>query len=610
MINNINEDLKDFEIEIDSLVFDPANARTHDEKNIEAIKGSLARFGQRSPIVVQKEGRIVRAGNGRLAAAKQLGWTKIAALVVDDDEVTATAYAIADNRTGELAQWDRAALGSLLSTLDEDLKIGWDDLDLAQFQDFEIGDEETAIHDLDDLERLNSHLVEKGSIIEIGSSRLACFDCLEYMRTLPSNSIDAIVTDPPYGIGFMGKDWDQTVPSDQWSAGCLRILKPGGYVIAFAATRTIHRLTVAIEDAGFEIRDQINWLYWNGFPKSHDAAKQIDKQKDPDTLDRHYVITGWIKEQRDKAGLTNKKIDDAFGANGMARHWTDTPPGGKQPEIPTLENMKKILDLFGNPDVPPEIADLLVELNDAKGKPGETWFRREVVGVEEGVNKIGFGRFRDGETKKVVYNKTKAFKKEAKKWVGWGTGLKPATEPAILARKPMIGTLAENLIEHSTGAINIDGCRYAAGDPAWPHESASTEGHEAGRWPANVYHCTKPDRKERDQGCDDLGDTTGAEAVNRKKGSAGINNPRAGAGRTAGQIKNFHPTVKPINLMRWLVRLVTPPGGVVLDPFLGSGTTCAAAIIEGRKSIGIEVSPAYAGIARARMESATESATD
>ena len=511
MINNINDDLKIFTIEIKNLIFDPANARTHDEKNIEAIKGSLARFGQRSPIVVQKESMIVRAGNGRLQAAKDLGWTKIAALVVDDDETTATAYAIADNRTGELAQWDREALGSLLNTLDEDLKIGWDDLDLAQFEAFEVPESEDVLNDLDDLERLNADNVEKGSVIDIGNSRLACFDCLEYMRTLESNSIDAIVTDPPYGIGFMGKGWDQTVPSDEWAAECLRVLKAGGYVIAFAATRTIHRLTVALEDSGFEIRDQINWLYWNGFPKSHDAAKQIDKQKNPDELDRKYVITSWIKEKRDEAGVTNKKIDDAFGANGMARHWTDTPPNGKQPEIPTLENMKELMKVLGDPDMPTEIADLLVELNDAKGKHGETWFRREVVGVREGVNKVGFGLLIDGETKKVVYNETKAFRREAKKFLGWGTGLKPAVEPAVLARKPMIGTLAENLIEHGTGAINIDGCRYANGDPAWPHESLTInkDDHPAGKWPANIYHCTKPDRKERDQGCSDLRDRNG-----------------------------------------------------------------------------------------------------
>jgi len=216
---------------------------------------------------------------------------------------------------------------------------------------------------------------------------------------------------------------------------------------------------------------------------------------------------------------------------------------------------------------------------------------------------------------------------EAKRFNGWGTALKPSYEPCILARKPMIGTLAENLLEHGTGALNIDGCRFAYGDPAWlgPRSNEHLRGevlktsrlqsahtvslpptempffNEAGRWPANLYHAAKPSRGEREAGCEALPALSGAETVKRSEGSAGLQNPRAGAGRTADSVHNVHPTVKPVQAMRWLVRLLTPPGGLCIDPFLGSGTTGIAAALEQRDFIGIEREADYIRIARARI---------
>ena len=373
-------------------------------------------------------------------------------------------------------------------------------------------------------------------------AKLIVGDCIETMRAMPENSIDAIVTDPPYGIGFMSKNWDVAVPGEDWARECLRVLKPGGHLIAFAATRTVHRLTVAVEDAGFEIRDQIGWLQWQGFPKSLDASKSID------------ALHGAEREADTYSGPNFK---NAVYGSGMG--------GG---------------------------------VTIARGAPATP---------------------------------------DAQRFEGYGTALKPAFEPAVLARKPLSGTVAANCLEWGTGGLNIDGCRYAYGDPAWPGPSGDCSGawdgtvstnigasggayistgkqHRIdisankpdGRWPANIYACPKPSRSEREQGCEELPGRTGAEAVERKEGTAGLDNPRTGAGRTADHVKNYHPTVKPVQLMRWLVRLVSPPAldgvpPVVLDPFLGSGTTGIAAMAEGVRFIGIERNPEYMDIAQARI---------
>jgi len=377
-------------------------------------------------------------------------------------------------------------------------------------------------------------------------------DCLEYLESLPENSVDAIVTDPPYGLspdgkartwddlkekrgrgGFMGRAWDSAVPGVTWARACLRVLKPGGHLIAFASTRTVHRLTVSVEDARFQIRDQIAWIQYQGFPKSLDVSKAIDQH--------HGAERAVVGSRNTAKGQTTQGND--FGRGGL--------------ESP--------------------IVDVTAPATE-----------------------------------------------DAKKWAGWGTALKPSQEPAILARKPLEGTAAENVLRWGVGGLNIDGCRYAYGDPAWPGPGEETATvltatgspfgkqppkgivpNSLGRWPANIYQCSKASRSEREAGCEDLPGRSGAAAVERKEGSAGLKNPRAGAGRTAQSVRNSHPTVKPIELMRWLVRLVTPEGGTVLDPFTGSGTTGIAAVLEGRDFLGAEMNDTaeepFVSIATARI---------
>ncbi|MFV2949984.1 DNA-methyltransferase [Pseudomonas japonica] len=358
--------------------------------------------------------------------------------------------------------------------------------------------------------------------------------CIKAMRAMPDNSVDSIVTDPPYGLRFMGKRWDYDVPSVDIWAECLRVLKPGGHLLAFAGTRTQHRMAVRIEDAGFEIRDMIAWVYGSGFPKSHNL---------------------------------------------------------------------------------------------------------------------------DGD------------------WQGWGTALKPALEPITVGRKPLIGTVAENVLTHGTGALNIDACRVEpTGESRERIGEASKEqrytehgstnfaakpgvrgGDPSGRWPANLIHdgstdvvalfpdapgqqgpssdnqrtrancygalshggkqytpradsgsasrffyCAKSSRKDRNEGL-----PTGAQkAVSTNATMRQVENADWEA-----RNGNHHPTVKPTDLMAYLLRLVTPPGGTALDPFMGSGSTGKAAMREGFQFIGCELDPEYLAIAKARIEHEQAKAT-
>jgi DNA modification methylase len=416
-------------------------------------------------------------------------------------------------------------------------------------------------------------------------------DCREVMAQMEPESVDAIVCDPPYGLSFMGKGWDHGVPGEEFWIEALRVAKPGTHLIAFGGTRTFHRLTCAIEDAGWEIRDCLSWLYGSGFPKSLDVGKAIDRRRD-DT-EQIYRVTAWIREARNAAGLSNRDINEAFGFAGMmAGHWTTAK---SQPSVPTLDQVPKLLALLGVDDPPEEIGRLLLDLNGRKGQPGENWWKREKVGVKSaGIAVPGEGvRHTVGGSRAVEVPITTPTTEAARQWHGWGTALKPAWEPAILARKPLIGTVAANVLEHGTGAVNVDGCRVGAEVTTTVRSGNSgahgrygkddrvfTRENPPGRWPANVMH----------DGEAGLGEWSRyfycAKASKRDRGEG-----------------NSHPTVKPNALMRYMVRLVTPPGGIVLDPFCGSGSTIVAAQDEGFDAIGIEQDPAYVEIARGRIKS-------
>ena len=356
-------------------------------------------------------------------------------------------------------------------------------------------------------------------------------DCRDVMSTLEASSVDAIVTDPPYGIGFMGKGWDHGVPGGDFWREALRVAKPGAHLLAFGGTRTFHRLACAIEDAGWEIRDTIMWVYGSGFPKSHDVSKAIDKAAGAER-----EVVG----QRDTKTGSNKETN-----------WKCSSP---------------------------RIMDVTAPATDA-----------------------------------------------ARQWSGWGTALKPAWEPIIVARKPLCGTVAETVLRHGTGGINVDGCRVG------------TEGGTlaSSRWPANVIHDGSDEvlalfpeapsaREYKEPGQQKALGARGADINTHlfQLPSAKVRtNTYAGQTGSAARFfycakpskkerddgcENNHPTVKPTELMRYLCRLVTPPGGVVLDPFCGSGSTGRGAVLEGMSFVGIDLDAAYLEIARKRIDRVTQ----
>jgi len=432
-------------------------------------------------------------------------------------------------------------------------------------------------------------------------------DCLEVLRSLPDCSVDSVVSDPPYGLSFMGKKWDYDVPAVEVWQECLRVLKPGGHLLAFAGTRTQHRMAVRIEDAGFEIRDMIAWVYGSGFPKSLDVSKAIDKAAGRIGQSTE-IIKQALKGAHEATGKTLAELNSACGfeASGYLRTsstWATVLPSAKKWSV-----MRDVLCLDKSLDATFVAAE------------------REVVGFQRRGNSVNTDFMSGGNS--ITAPATDA----ARQWQGWGTALKPALEPITLARKPLEGTVAENVLKWHTGAVNVDGCRVHADDAqegrkrhgggvkfaegaSGFNQYAITES-PAGRWPANLIHdgseevtellndaarffyCAKASKKDRDEGLEGFALKPSYMVENGSKTAGAANGVRYD--RTTVQ-RNNHPTVKPTDLMRYLCRLVTCPGGVVLDPFTGSGSTGKAAILEGFRFIGIEREAEYVQIARARI---------
>ena len=434
-------------------------------------------------------------------------------------------------------------------------------------------------------------------------------DCLNVLRAMPEMSVDAIVTDPPYGLSFMGKKWDYDVPSVEIWKECLRVLKPGGHLLSFAGTRTQHRMAVNIEDAGFEIRDMIAWVYGSGFPKSLDISKQLDKMDASEEQERRRLrFTAWVRS----TGITSRQIDEATQTN-MGGHYTTA---ASQPAIMTREHLEACRHLLG------DIPQWVEQEADIRSVESKNFAEREVVGKHP--NPAGS----KGNTfpLKQECNITAPATEAARQWNGWGTALKPSLEPVTVARRPIVGTVARNALKYGTGGINVDGCRVGTDEVAKVRNNKAKDNFFAGkkpisqtpfanggRFPANLIH----DGSDEVVG---LFPETGGSAK-----PAGVGNGSsifAGAGRTgftigdSGSAARFfycakaskadregstHPTMKPTALMRYLCRFVTPPGGIVLDPFMGSGSTGKAAVLEGFNFIGIEREPEYMEIARRRI---------
>ena len=480
---------------------------------------------------------------------------------------------------------------------------------------------------------------------------------LDILPTLPDNSVDSIVTDPPYELGFMGKKWDSSgiAYSVQLWTECLRVLKPGGHLLSFGGTRTYHRVAVAIEDAGFEIRDNMAWLYGSGFPKSLDVSKAIDKGSGENEK-RRLEFVAWMKT----TGLNAKEINEIIGKADVGSHYLRLD----QPAIATADLFDKLRPHL--PEVPEAIERLVAERT---GIEWTAYKNRAVLGTKySGIaNKEEKNRHTIGASKAVEVDITEPSTPEAQQWNGWGTALKPAHEPIIVARKPLIGTVAHNVLTHGTGALNIDGSRIGTevrknnvNDFSNQHGNQfgngkpiikTGESEVTGRWPANIildehtaglldeqsgqvkggtwnntagarhfnndgkptdyetkgsdksiggasrfFYVAKASKRDRNEGLDEM-------PIKRpdNRSSTGM---RTFEEKGVQPQQNFHPTVKPTALMEYLVKLVTPPNGTVLDPFTGSGSTGKAAILNGFDFIGIEMTEDYLPIIQGRLEHA------
>lgn len=492
---------------------------------------------------------------------------------------------------------------------------------------------------------------------------------LDMLDVIEKESVDSIITDPPYELNFMGKGWDNSgiaFQVDTWGK-CYEVLKPGGYLLAFGGSRTFHRIAVAIEDAGFEIRDTIMWLYGSGFPKSMDISKNLDKRNG--RTDNDFIELGnYLKEKR--GDKPQKEISKHFpsktgGLTGCVSNWE------KGANVPTLEQyttLKKLLNLDNR-------FDWLIEREEAE---------REVIGTKKsGGASAWINGMNNKESKEQKYTGFSEWKitapstELAKQWKGWGTALKPSFEPIIVARKPFKGSLVDNVIEYGVGGINIDECRVGnevIKGGTMPKMNSQSDGinlynfgkknaerlerqDNVGRFPANTiltydetdfdelcggfpntkggkrhntairksdknsgygfdlntrnefndtgsasryFYCAKASKKDRDEGLD----TFIEEKVND-----GRQTPIDNAFQRGETLrKNTHPTVKPTELMQYLVRLVSPKGSTILDCFNGSGSTGKAVMYENKernknyKYIGIELTPEYLPIAKARIE--------
>ena len=494
-------------------------------------------------------------------------------------------------------------------------------------------------------------------------------DCLEELKKLDDNSVDAVITDPPYGLsntkptqvadvlaawvtgeteavpakrgGFMGKDWDSFVPPPAVWQECMRVLKPGGHMAVFAGARTQDLMGLSIRLAGFEIRDTLGWIYGSGFPKSHSIGKAIDKRGGNAHLAKE--IGKAIREARESRGLTKGWCDERFCGGTTNWSWFEGRPAGIRP--PSVETFKDIVSEW------PELGSYAEKVAEVE---------REVVGKRPYTSHKA-AHFVGGENNRVEVPITAPATSEAQRWDGWGTALKPAIEPIILARKPLDGTVANNVLAHGVGGLNIDACRVGMSDadreaakvpqPVQHNDGravyqmgtgegrngATFEPAPAGRFPANVLldeHAAKEMDKQSGVLKSGARTPTGREPKGHVYGlghkTRGVNTYAASEGGASRFFPVFkyqakapkkerpvivredgtkiqHNTVKPLALMEWLVSLIVPPGGVVLDPFAGSGTTLQAALNKGFTPIGIEQDADYIQLINKRMEGGEQS---
>ena len=683
--------LKIESVDLDKLTLDPANARKHDEKNLEAIKGSLKRFGQQKPIVVDKDG-VVIAGNGTLESARALGWTKIDVVRTKLTGADRTAYALSDNRTSELAAWDDDVLGKTLQALYEDdydiADLGFDvgDFDFASGQDDTKPASEQDDGEKSELDEIPSE-VEKtaqlGASYSVGDATLHCDDCLTTLKKLEPDSVDALVCDPPAGISFMGKDWDDDKGgAKQWinwmaevMAECLRVLKPGAHGLVWAIPRTSHWTATALEESGFEIRDVVTHLFGSGFPKSLNISKAIDKAAgvervanipNPHFSDRKMLGTqhikmgglnaqpeflsspatpeakqwdGWgtaLKPASEHWVLVRKPLEEKTVAANVLKHGTGginidgcrigldqnanlsathncktkqsgntvtlNLPGHSQPEYNSQGRFPANLVLDET------AAELLDEQSGerASGGGASRFFMvyKGLCGLEKTEVEDTFAGKKTASKKENLSTDISGSEKTALFQMGTISIIETATRSTMsfpilsVSTNTNIGICTidfEKTIKKSM-VSNIEGVSVASPTECLIYLKNGNQ---------ELFKATVSIAVENTL---ENGETNTANTITPTTESIGKGSRFfyvAKASKSDRGEVNTHPTVKPIKLMQYFVTMVTPPGGVVLDCFNGSGTTGLAALVDGFKYIGCEKQTEYADISLTRWQNYT-----
>lgn len=742
---------------LDDIQANPRNPKAHD---VDTINDSVNRFGYIDGVVIDERTGYLISGHGRtksLRAMRDRGDAPPDGVTVDQagawlvpvqvgwasrTDAEAEAALIALNRTTELGGWVDESLLTLLDGLDDHTGIGYtsDDIEDLRTRLNELTDEPVPTHPGGGTGRPPFEAKDLPGVRDLVT--LHHGDCIEVMRTLPAASVDAIVTDPPYGLGFMGKEWDDLPPGKEWAEECLRVLKPGGHVLAFGGSRTWHRLAVAVEDAGFEIRDSIAWLYGSGFPKSLDVSKAIDKAAGAErevvgradrkaSLGSQGVLgasrfaeapditapatpdaerwQGWgtaLKPAFEPIVVGRKplasprinvlsRVESELRARGLEGEirWTTGPasdaarldpstssssteaqptagasadpaaasetpnderPTGRSSATSTLHGAQRTASTSGPMPAaePPssETRSLTPTAAPAPAATSESATSSPSITSTEAEPRTA----RRPGARSTTKSSAKDSHLGIESFAGIATGLTGSWAtvridrladgtcvwPDGLPRNTAGGsTVAGNVLAHGTGALNIDGCRVGTTDELTPAGGARVMTNEVygkglglssgrsaelgGRWPANVVldesQAVELDRQSgvltsgsRGAGTYGLMGYMGADAapmpaIEGDHGGASRFFPtfryeaKAPTSERPREDDTAHPTVKPLDLMRWLVRLVTPPGGAVLDPFAGSGTTLEAAVLEGFACIGIEREASYLPLIRQRL---------
>ena len=438
--------------------------------------------------------------------------------------------------------------------------------------------------------------------VEVGGARVFLGDCRDVLKALPDNSVDSIVTDPPYELGFMGKKWDNSgIAYDVtvW-VECLRVLKPGGHILAFGGSRTWHRLAVAVEDAGFELRDSIAWIYGSGFPKSLDVSKAIDK-------------AAGVEREREEP-QSRKQPSSSISATGFgADGWSPQVKNPVTSEAKTWQGWGTALK--------PAFEPVVVGRKPLVGTVAENVLEWGVGGLNIDGSRIGI---KEGDGWDVPIPQAKTAHPS------WTSGATDRVEvdwtdkrqtPHTQGRWPanvILDEVSAGLLDEQSGVLKSGANKpYVSNHDPSQSVASMIQGNKPGETlrtytaPASeggasrFFYVAKASKRDRNEGLEELEAVSAGDMVDRVEGSAGMDSPRAGAGRTSGA-KNFHPTVKPTQLMRYLIKLVTPPGGTVLDPFTGSGSTGKAALLDGFQFVGAELTEEYLPIIEGRLRWASE----